>query len=341
MATLAQTYASLADIMKATEDGKKIATVIELLNQSHGVTQDFMATECNMGATHRHTIRTGLPTGAWGKLYQGVPQSKSHRQQVDDTTGFYEQSFPIDCRLLELAADKSAYKMSEAYAHIEAMNQEIASGFFYHSTSSAPERFDGLSSRYSSVSSGQTAINVIDGGGTGSDNTSIWFVTHGVNDTCVLYPKGTQAGLKMEDMGKQRTTDDQGRPYYIEEVMFTWHFGVAVKDWRNNVRIANIDVSDMQAGSVDLYGLLRKGYYKMHGPRRNGKVNNQLGTGRTVMYCNRDVLETLDALATNQGSSDNFTRLRPMEIEGDEVLSYRNMPIRETDALLNTEARVV
>ena len=63
--------------------------------------------------------------------------------------------------------------------------------------------------------------------------------------------------------------------------------------------------------------------------------------GRTVLYCNRDILEALDALATNAGSSDNFTRLRPMEVEGKEVLAYRGIPIRETDVLLNTEARVV
>jgi len=30
-----------------------------------------------------------------------------------------------------------------------------------------------------------------------------------------------------------------------------------------------------------------------------------------------------------------------MEIEGKEVLTYRGIPIRETDALVNTEARVV
>ena len=340
MATLAQTYLSLADLMKATEDGKKIATVIELLSKANAPTQDFMATECNMGAIHRHSIRTGLPTGAWGKLYQGVPQSKSHLQQVDDTTGFYEQSFQIDTRLLDLAPDKAAFKMSEAYAHIEAMNQEIASGFFYHSTASAPEKFQGLATRYSSVSSGDTrAKHVIDAGGTGSDNTSIWFVTHGANDTCVLYPKGTQAGLKMKDKGEQRVQDASSNPYYVEEVMFTWHFGVAVKDWRNNARVCNIDVSNMQAGSVDLYKYLRQAYYKLH-TRRTGKVDNQLGTGRTVIYCNRDVLEGLDALAVNQGSSDNFARLRPMEIEGQEVLTYRGIPIRETDALLNTEARI-
>ena len=60
-----------------------------------------------------------------------------------------------------------------------------------------------------------------------------------------------------------------------------------------------------------------------------------------MIYCNRDVLEALDRLATNAGSSDNFTRLKPMEIQGEEVLTYRGIPIRETDALVNNEARVV
>jgi hypothetical protein len=60
-----------------------------------------------------------------------------------------------------------------------------------------------------------------------------------------------------------------------------------------------------------------------------------------VIYCNRDVLEALDALATNAGATDLFIRLTPQQIEGKEVLTYRGMPIRQTDAILNTEARVV
>ena len=338
MATLAQSYLSLVDLMKGTENDR-IAAVIELLHQANGIIEDFMATECNMGATHRHTIRTGLPTGAWGKLYQGIPQSKSQRQQVDDTTGFYEQSGQIDCRLLDLATDKTAFRLQESLAHYEAMNQEIASGFFYHSTDTAPEKFQGISTRYSSLGGDGAGNNIVDAEGTGSDNMSIWFVTHGANDTCVLYPKGTQAGLQHEDMGKQRVEDASGNPYYVEEDIYRWHFGVAVKDWRNNARIANIDVSNLEAGSVDLYKFMRKAYYKLQ-TRRTGKVNDQTGVGRTVIYANRDALEALDGLAVNAGSSDNFTRLRPMEIEGKEVLTYRGIPIRETDALINTEARI-
>jgi hypothetical protein len=51
-------------------------------------------------------------------------------------------------------------------------------------------------------------------------------------------------------------------------------------------------------------------------------------------------MEALDALSTNSGASDSFVRLTPMEIQGNEVLTYRGIPIRETDAILNTEAQV-
>ena len=62
--------------------------------------------------------------------------------------------------------------------------------------------------------------------------------------------------------------------------------------------------------------------------------------GRQAIYCNRDVLEALDVNATNGGGSDNFVRLKSEELEGKEVLTYRGIPIRETDAIVNTEAQI-
>ena len=88
----------------------------------------------------------------------------------------------------------------------------------------------------------------------------------------------------------------------------------------------------MKAGSVDLYKFMRNAYYKLHSRRVAG--------GKQVIYMNRDMLEALDALATNAGASDNFVRLQRTEVEGREVLSYRGIPIHETDALLNTESLV-
>ena len=334
MAIVGSTYLNLIDALKSDENTKLNGMVLEMLRKSNPILDDAMAIECNSGTTHKHSIRTGLPTPIWGRLYQGVPQSKSHTQAVEDTTGFLEAASGVDERLLKITKNPAALRLSEASAHLEAMNNEMATGIFYHDVATTPEKFKGLAARFSTLGTSGAANQIIDCGGTGSDNTSLWMVTWGDNQCHLLYPEGTQAGIAREDMGRQRVIDPvNGGAYYIKEEMFRWHVGLAVKDWRYVVRLANIDVSDLKAGNVDLYKYLRQGYYR-HWGRRSKE-------GMTAIYCNADVLEALDAMQTNGGATDNYTRLRYREIEGAEVLTYRGFPLRDSDAILNTEARVV
>ena len=327
MAELGGFYYDLVDHYKDQESS--MSDVIEILNQYNPVLDDAYGMPCNMGTKHRHSIRTGLPEVAWGKLYKGIKQSKATKTQVDDVTGFVEGMSAVDIRLLKLG-NEASIRLSEAKAYLESIAQEVATKIFYGNIDGNPEEFMGLSPRYSQLSGADNSRQIVNAGGVGADNTSIWFVTWGDTATCTLYPQGTQAGVEREDNGKQRVLDGNGDPYFAKEETFTQHIGLAVKDWRYNARICNIDVSEMAAGNVDLYGFLRKAYYKLQSRRVAG--------GRQAIYCNRDVMEALDALAHNAGASDAFIRLRPMEIQGKEVLSYRGIPIRETDALVNTEA---
>lgn len=334
MATLSSNYLNLIDVHK--QNDPRTGEIIEVLKRQNPILDDAVAMECNLGGTHRHTIRTGLPTPAWGSLYKGIPQSKSSVQQVDDTTGFLEARSGVDTRALQLSKNPAALRLGEAMSHLEAMNQEMATGMFYHDTATTPEKFKGLASRFGSIGGGAAGNQIVDGGGTGSDNTSIWMVTWGDHACHLLYPEGTKAGVDRQDKGEQRVTDGNGDAYYVKEETFTWHMGMAVKDWRYVSRVANVDVSNMLAGTVDIYSLLRKAFYKLQS-RRMDSVNS-----RIAIYCNRDVMEALDGLAVGTGSGANGAlRLVPRELEGREVLTYRGIPIRETDALLNTEARVV
>ncbi|WP_321337797.1 major capsid protein [Breoghania sp.] len=340
MPTIGSTYPSLIDAHKSSAEG----TVVEMLKAQNPILDDAIATPCNMDAVHRHMTRTGLPTVSWGRLYKGVPQSKSTMQQVDDTTGFLEAGSQIDTRLLRLAPDPAKARLVDSAPYLEAMNQEMASGIFYHNTATTPEKFKGLAARYSVYNPGladpmkpSAANQVIHGGGSGSNNTSIWFVTWGDHATSLLYPKGMKAGVTIEDKGEQRVTDVDGNPYYVKETLFNWHIGMFVKDWRYNARIANIDISEVVAGNVDLWALLRKAYYRLQSRRRDAQ------SSRIAIYMNRDVLEVLDTQSTDRAltsARDNTVNLRPMNVEGREVLTYRGIPIRETDALLNTEELV-
>jgi hypothetical protein len=346
MATLGTSSLGLVDALRhAGADAD--ANIVEILNRLSPVYRNGMYVECNNGTAHKHTIRTGLPSVTWGRLYQGIPASKSARAMVQDTTGFVEGLSSVDERLLEISKNGAALRMSEAEGFIEAMAQEIETGFFYHDVATTPEKFKGLAARYGKISSGGAiAKQIIDAGGTGSDNTSIWFVTHSEKATAFLHPEGVPAGLQRIDKGSQRVTDANGNAYYVKEELFRQHVGVAVRDWRFNARICNVDVSDTIAGTVDLYKWMRKALYQLQSiyatalANKDGTVNGNASVeGRTVIYMSRTILEALDATGTN--ASNGALMLKPMELEGQTVQSYRGIPIQVSDALLSTEARVV
>jgi len=340
MATLGTTYLNLIDQMKKGENG--LYEIVEALHQLSPFMRDANVITCNSGTKHKHAIRTGLPAVSWGALYQGIPQSKSQMTEVEDTTGFVEGLSSVDERLLKLYGEKARLmRASEGRAFLESIAQEVESSIWYSDVRVNGKKFHGLAPRYNTLAN----PCVVGGGGVGSDNTSIWMVTHGDGMTSIITPEGVPAGVTQEDMGRQRVLDANNNPYYVREEKFEQHVGIAVKDWRYTGRIANIDVSDAQAGSVDLYRLLTALFYKLQG-RRHYKFDSagMPMQGRTVIYMNRTMLEVLDNLATNRPSGgaalNSVLRLSRMEIQGEEVLTWRGVPIRETDALLNTEAAI-
>lgn len=332
MATLTNSYLDIVDVYKRTNPDGSLADVIEILNELSPATKDARAMECNQGTDHIHTVSTSIPSPTWGRMYKGIPQTKGHTAQVKDTTGFMEALSTVDERLLNLSKNQSGLRLSEANFHLEGMAQEGETKLFYGNSNTDPDEFMGLAPRFNDLNA-PNGNQIVDAGGTGSDNSSMWIVTWSDNACHLLYPQGTVAGIERMDMGRQRLLDGSNNAYYGMEEKFTWHMGLAVKDPRYVSRIANIDMSNLAGGSVQLYNFLRKAFYRLH--------NRRVPNGQQVIYCNTDVMEALDALATNAGASDSFVRLRPMEIQGEEVLSYRGIPIRETDALINTEARVV
>lgn len=334
MAGIGNKFVDLIDIEKSKNPDGSMADVIEMLMELNPMLKDAYAVKCNNGTKHRTTIRTGLPAVAWGALYRGIDQSKSTKAQVEDVTGFVEGLSSVDKRLLDLTTTPGAVRLSEAKAYLEAIEQEVQEKLIYGNSDMNPEQMMGLAPRFSDPTA-QNGKQLINGGGNNNSNTSIWFVTWGDNQTHLIYPdgNGVSSGVRREDKGEQRVLDADNKPYYAMEEMFTHHVGLTVRDWRYVARIANIKVADVQAGNVDLYALMRKAYYRHEGRRAGFK-------GKSCIYMNTDMLEALDALATNAGASDNFVRLGRTEIQGEEVMTYRGIPIRETDALLNTEQLV-
>lgn len=329
MATLNGNGLTLLDIAKRKDPDGKVAKVAELLTETNGILDDAVFVECNDGTSHRTTVRTGLPAVAWRKLNYGVPNSKSRTAQVKDSAGMLETYSKTDKALIDMSGDPGAVRMSEDRAFIEAMNQEMATTMFYGDTSVHPERFLGLAPRYNDLSA-ENGDNIIDAGGTGADNTSIWLVVWGENTCHGIYPNGSQGGISHRDLGEDTANDGNGGEYQIYRTHYKWDCGLTVRDWRYVVRIANVDVSaltkDASAGA-DLIDLMVQAVETLPGEIM----------GRASFYANRTVRSFLRRQITNK---DNVW-LNMGEVAGKKVVQFDDIPVRRTDAILNTEERVV
>ena len=171
---------TLADMAKRTDpNGQVTSTIVEMLTETNEILQDMGWQEGNLPTGHKTTIRTGLPEVAWRTLNYGVQPSKSHTAQVTDNTGMLEAYAEIDKELALLNGNSAQWRVGEDAAFLESMNQEMAHTLFYGNEAATPAKFTGLAPRFSVLSDekNQSGYNVIDAGGTGSTNTSLWIVT--------------------------------------------------------------------------------------------------------------------------------------------------------------------
>lgn len=330
MATLAANNPTLLDVAKRTDPNGSIATIVELLNQSNDVLTDMSWVEGNLPTGNKTTVRTGLPTPTWRKLYGGVQPTKSTTAQVTDSCGMLEAYAEIDKALADLNGNTAAYRLSEDAAHIEGMSQEMASTLFYGNEGSEPEAFTGLAPRFNSKSA-SNASNIIDAGGAGSDNTSIWLCVWGPQTGFGIYPKGSKAGLDMTDKGQVTIENVDGAGGRMEgyRTHYRWDAGLTIRDWRYFVRIANVDVSDLDtvANTKNLVNWMIQASERIP----------SFGKGRACWYVNRNIREKL-RIGILEKTANNLSW---ETVEGKRVMTFDDIPVRRTDALVNNEARVV
>lgn len=332
MAVPASNVLTLNDWAKRLDPDGKVPSIVELLSQTNEIVADMLFMEGNLPTGHRTTVRTGLPAVAWRLLNNGVAAGKSSTAQLDEQTGMLEAWSEVDKDLAELNGNTSAFRLSEGTAFIEAMNQEMASTLIYGNSSINPERFTGLAIRYSSLAAGNGG-NIIDAGGTGTDNMSVWLVNWGQHAVTGIFPKGSKAGLMHEDLGLVTVETANGigaarmRAYRDH---WQWKVGIALKDWRYVARIANVDVSNLvtEASAANLTKAMIRAMYRLP----------SLSMGKSAFYMNRTAAEMLDIQRLNTVSGGGIVESM---VDGKRTMSFRGVPIRIVDSLLNTEARVV
>jgi hypothetical protein len=213
------------------------------------------------------------------------------------------------------------------------MNQTQAQTMFYGNPVTDSKQYLGLASRYGTISGAGNAANILDAGGTGSVNTSIYLVGWGENEVFNVFPKGSVAGLTSNDLGEQTVYDASSNPFQAYRTHYKWDNGLVVKDWRNVVRICNIDTTvTSNAITTDLLLIMS---------RALDRIPN-LASVKPAFYMNRTLYSFLrtqslgksaNALSVEKGLNQFGTPSTWMSFEG--------VPLRRCDQLLNTEARVV
>lgn len=339
MALLSANALTLVDWAKRMDPDGRLPTVAEILSQTNEVLEDCIFMEGNLPTGHRSIIRTGLPAVYWRSINQGVPSSKSTTATVDDAVGMLEAYSRVDVDLANLNGNSAEFRLSEDSAFLEAMNQTQAGTLIYGNPATDSRQYLGLAARYSSLSAGN-AQNILDAGGTGTDNTSVWLVVWGDQTVFCPFPKGSKAGLIHEDNGQLTVYDGNNNPYQAYQTHYQWKNGLVVKDWRYVVRIANIKVGDLIAqtgtqaitAATFLPKLMLRAFYRVP----------NIAMGKAAFYMNRTVhsglaLGALDksqaVLAIQEGMSQFG--------EPQKWAAFLGVPLRKVDQILNTETRVV
>lgn len=331
MPILTSTMPTLIDKFSREDSTKKIMKIVELMAKQNDILMDAEYMECNDGSKHKTTMRSGIPEPTWRMFNQGVQPSKSTTVPVLDTTGMMEDYGLVDKALADLSGNADAFRASENLGKLQGFNNKASRYMFYGNTQTEPQAFLGLTPRYNSLAA-ESGRNIVDAGGTGSTNTSIWFVTWGELTTHLLYPKGSVAGFQHRNLGEDTVKDDVGGEFQAYRDHFKWDIGMSVRDWRANARVANIDVSLLTADAASGAKLIEnmiKAYYLLDNPMQ--------GEGKTVIYANRTIQTFLHLQAMNSKN----VNLTLGEYAGRKIPELLGIPIKRCDELLNTESRVV
>ena len=320
--------ATLAE-MEQFYRGDKAGQIIELMNKTNDIMDDVPWMEANQSDGHLTRIRTGLPAVYWRRLYQGTPPAKSQWSQVKEGCGILEAIMELDVEEIRLYGDRDrSFRMSEGIAFAEAMRQKVARTLFYGDSNRNPDEFNGLAMRYPA----SDAENVLDAGGRDGGCTSLWLVSWGPQSVHGIYPKGSRGGLSHEDLKTYMAQDENGRKYQVTGDKYNWRCGLAVRDWRGVVRIANVPVAALgkrkgEEGFVDLQKLTIEAKNRMPQHLRQ----------KAVWYANADVLTALEL----QNSDAGQVQLHYGEFfDAKAVPVLHGRPVRQCDAIASDEASI-
>jgi len=343
-------WPTIIDVALRTDPEGNIGDIAEMLSQANDYAEDMPMVEANEMTGHEFIFRTSIPAGTWRQYNQGVPYSKSTTAKARVGLGMLEDYSQVDRALAEHSGDIMGFRESEDVAFLEGMSQTIAQTVFYGNTVATPSEFMGFAPFYNTVNTAtaQNAANVIDGGGTGNNNASLWLIGWGTKTVFAVYPRGSKAGLAMEDKGDVVPGyDNLGNRFEAYTSWFRQQVGICPMDWRYASRVANLDTTNAAGGLAsstppDLFVIMSHQVmlFPKFTPPTSGITRTDAPrddvTVRGIFYTNRTVRQFMDI----QAMRDRNVLLTLNDYAGKPITTWRGIPIKVVDQLTNTETRV-
>lgn len=342
-------WPTLADVAARIGPDQKPLVLANMLSQSIALTDDLAVTEANEMGSHEFGLLSSIPAGFFRVINQGVPNSKVTSSKARVGLSMLEDYSQVDLRAAEMSGDVEQFRETSDIYFLEGMGQTLEQTAFYGNPTANPAQFAGLATFYNTVdpTAAANAGNVIDGGGTGSSNTSIWLVCHGLGRFYGVYPRKSMAGLTMENLGRTRPGYDAvGNMFEALTSWFRAQLAIVPQDWRCVVRYCNLDVTNQGLAGpnppdlfVDMSKMLLlvpslgKGVSGV--AKTDDPTDPTLGV-RPVFYTSRTGMHWL----TVQSMRNKNTLIPQSDYAGRPTETYRQIPIKVTDQILTTEARV-
>lgn len=302
--------------MANRSSNKQLQEIAEVLDRENDILTDLQFVEANNVTRHSTTRRNYLPQGEARQLNKGVGRSATQTVPIEEEMTMIETYSVVDKRLAAMSGNAAKFRKDEDIGIVSGLGQQMAEVIVYGNRSNNLGEINGLAYRRSELAD----PNVVDGGGTTGEISSLYIIQHGTQYFHGHYPRGSQSGIVVRDLGEDTVTDEDGKEFQAYRTHFAWDLGMTVRDERSLQRVANIQVDADTLPRIDNFII---------------QALNQMpnrGNG-AVIYANRDVFTVFDQLANDKANAAfGFDT-----VFGRQVVTFRGHRIGLMESILSAE----
>jgi hypothetical protein len=331
MATLNDDKWSWKDYASQQDPDGMAARVIDIMSEENAIIEDMFVVPGNKDYGLLTSQNAAEPTVSIRGVNGTVTGTKGAFKQLEVSCALFTALGQIDKELYNAATDKNGFRANANKPFFNAMPKKIAYELFYGNKATDAQSFNGLAQFYNATTTADYGEYVALGGGTSTDNRSLWLIDWGEDYCCGTYPKNTVAGLQHTPYGETLVDMTDGSKWPALQDLWEWRVGIAVRDYRRVYRIANISkaalatIGTSSDTSADLFNLMIDAITWVN------------PSNRARFYGDRHIMAAFTKQAFNKGNS----LVTMDELYGKKrVPSFLGVPIRRCDALDTDESLV-